>query len=114
MVILLVLFVVMRLQFKIKPYKNPLINELEQREIRSTVVTFFATFFFVHPEIHDWVKQAAFTMIMAAIFYFFVLWLYCFLSFSNHKFLNKLSKFVKVMAFVPNDDQYQKLYKDFV
>eukprot|EP00347_Sterkiella_histriomuscorum_P014067 403362285 len=114
MIILLVLVIQLRLQQRIQPYKSSIINELEKRELQATIVTFYAALFFVHNEIEDNIKTVVFGVIIAAIAYFIILWIYCFLQFSNYKFLNKLGKFIRFMTFLPSNTQQIHDYKIFV
>ena len=50
---LLFLSVFMRIQSKLDPYKNPVINALESREILTTIITFYGALYFVSEEISD-------------------------------------------------------------
>ena len=50
---LLFLSVFMRIQKKLEPYKNPVINALESREILTTIITFYGALYFVSEEISD-------------------------------------------------------------
>ena len=70
---LFILALFLRLQTKMRPYKNELINDLEQRENMTSIVTFFGALFFVNAEVSDNVQLIIFFVILAANIWFFLL-----------------------------------------
>ncbi|CDW74145.1 UNKNOWN [Stylonychia lemnae] len=76
MVSLLVLIYIHRLQIRLQPYKNPLINELEKREMICNLVTFYGSLIFVNIEFSDWIKLLSLTIIIVFNLWFILLWMY--------------------------------------
>lgn len=84
---LMILFIFLRMQVKLQPYKKPLINELEHREFMTTIGTFFGALFFVNKEISSEVTMIVFLAILLINVWFLLLWLYCFTSTFRHPYL---------------------------
>ncbi|CDW73872.1 UNKNOWN [Stylonychia lemnae] len=61
---LIVLTGFLRLQGQLQPYKNPVFNILEEREILTSIVTFFGALFFVSSEISDIIQLVVFIAIL--------------------------------------------------
>lgn len=89
---LLILTVLMRIQYRLKPYKNPIFNLLEQREQLASVVTFFGALFFINTDISLQVQMTAFILIMLFNFWFIFTLFMCFLMTLKYEIAAKIAK----------------------
>eukprot|EP00347_Sterkiella_histriomuscorum_P005452 403356564 len=92
---LAVLICFQRVQQRLQPYNNPVINILEQREYTTSIVTFFGALFFVSKEISDVIQLFAFIGILAANIWFILLWGYCFTNTLNFKFTQVIASLLQ-------------------
>eukprot|EP00347_Sterkiella_histriomuscorum_P018648 403344713 len=92
---LAVLICFQRVQQRLQPYNNPVINILESREYNTSIVTFFGALFFVSREISDVIQLFAFIGILAANIWFILLWGYCFTNTLNFKFTQVIAKILQ-------------------
>ncbi|CDW83870.1 UNKNOWN [Stylonychia lemnae] len=88
---LIVLAAYLSLQEKLNPYKNPVFNNLERRELITSLITFFGALFFVSSEISDLIQLVVFIVIVLANFWFILLAVYCLLSTIKYPITRKLS-----------------------
>eukprot|EP00347_Sterkiella_histriomuscorum_P018797 403344138 len=101
LVTLLVLIIILGIQNRITPYKNPLINTLEKREIQCSIVTFFGALYFLSEDLSPFIKIVVFLVIILYIIWFFVLWLYCLLYCQKSPFLRKIAQFIRCLTLLP-------------
>eukprot|EP00347_Sterkiella_histriomuscorum_P023122 403335861 len=92
---LLTLSIFLRIQSNIQPYKNPVINQLESREIMTSLITFFGALYFVNYEISDTIQLLVFIIIVLVNCWFLALCGYCMLSTINLKFAKIISKLLR-------------------
>eukprot|EP00347_Sterkiella_histriomuscorum_P002746 403366963 len=92
---IITLSIFMRIQSNIKPYKNPVINQLEQREMMTSFVTFFGALYFVNYEISDTIQLLVFIIIVLVNFWFLALFGYCMLSTINMKYAKIISRILR-------------------
>eukprot|EP00347_Sterkiella_histriomuscorum_P000456 403375796 len=64
MLSLLVLGIIYRLQVRLQPYEQKKINELEKLEMKTNLITFYGSLFFVNDEIQSWMKAVIFILII--------------------------------------------------
>ncbi|CDW77569.1 UNKNOWN [Stylonychia lemnae] len=103
MVSFIVLSTIYRIQMRLKPYQNPLINELEQREMLTTLVTFFGSLFFINSEFADWNRYATLSIIIAFNVWFFTLFIYAFSSQFKLEMMLTVAKIFRHLALVNED-----------
>ena len=60
----------------VKPYKDPVLNVLEERENTVQIITFFFSLFFVNKEFSDQIQMIAFVLVISANLWFLILWIY--------------------------------------
>ncbi|CDW73478.1 UNKNOWN [Stylonychia lemnae] len=95
MFMILFSFLSQRFQQRIKPYQNPLYNELEYREMLSTSITFFATLFFVNEEIEYGVQVIFMSLIIISNLWFISFFILCILRQVKLKFIQKFLNVLK-------------------
>ena len=76
MISLLVLGIIYRLQVKVEPYRNSMMNELEKREMVASLICFYGSLFFLNIEIQDPVRLITLSIIILTIVWFLTFWLY--------------------------------------
>eukprot|EP00347_Sterkiella_histriomuscorum_P004272 403361082 len=101
---LMIIIMLYALLVKLKPYKNPLINTLEQREFQCSIVTFFGALFFLSEDIEPIIKICVFVVIILFISWFLILWLYCILYCQKSPFLRKTAKFIRIMTLLSQSE----------
>ncbi|CDW86055.1 UNKNOWN [Stylonychia lemnae] len=89
---LLVLTGFKRIQKRLKPYKNPLYNNLEEREMQILIVTFFGALFFISDVISETIQLIVFILIVLANVWFIALCLYCIFTNVKHDFFQRITK----------------------
>ncbi|CDW88778.1 UNKNOWN [Stylonychia lemnae] len=105
LVTLMVLCIMYRIQIRNQPYKNQLINILEQREIQCSIVTFFGSLFFVSNELDNLGKRIVFIVIIVFVIWFMILWLYCFLYTQQYWILRKIAKYLRYLTLLPLQEE---------
>ena len=68
----------LRLQKALRPYKQELINDLEQKEILTSAITLYGAILFVQEEAFEAFNLVAFVFIVLANLWFFSMWFYAF------------------------------------
>lgn len=95
---LAVLVLFLRIQENIEPYKNPVINKLEQREYFTSILTFFGALFFVSSDISATIQLIAFIFIIIANLWFIILWVYALTSTIKNKVTQKVAVYLRKMV----------------
>eukprot|EP00347_Sterkiella_histriomuscorum_P004896 403358673 len=108
---LAVLICFQRVQQRLQPYNNPVINILEQREYTTSIVTFFGALFFVSKEISDIIQLFAFIGILAANIWFILLWGYCFTNTLNFKFTQFIASLLQRFVISQELKQFELEYQ---
>ena len=65
---------------RLRPYEKSLINELEQREMITNLVTFYGSLFFINSEFASWNRYTTMIIIIAFNVWFLALFVYIFLN----------------------------------
>ncbi|CDW76658.1 UNKNOWN [Stylonychia lemnae] len=81
-----------RIQKNLKPYKNPLFNNLEEREMMIQIITFFGALFFISDEISDSIQLVVFIIIVLANGWFIALCIYCIVTNVKYHFFQRVSQ----------------------
>eukprot|EP00347_Sterkiella_histriomuscorum_P012735 403367418 len=109
---LLTLSIFMRIQSNIQPYKNPVLNQLEKREIMTSIITFFGALYFVNQEISDTIQSIAFSMIVLVNIWFLALCGYCIFSTTNFRITKIISRYLRKIIMsedlVAQEQQYKR------
>ena len=100
MVGLLFLCILYRIEFKILPYRSPLLNYLEQREYFTSLTTFFGSLFFVNTEFSEPVQLFVIVFILLCNCWFMSLWLYLALNQWKWRVAQKLALLFQYLSLI--------------
>ncbi|CDW78813.1 UNKNOWN [Stylonychia lemnae] len=95
MVGLLFLGGIYRLQERYQPYENPMINELEKREMISIFISFYFSLYFLNKEFQKWAQLSALVIIIMFNAWFMILWFYLVLIQFKYTFTYKLANKIR-------------------
>ncbi|CDW82482.1 UNKNOWN [Stylonychia lemnae] len=84
-----------RLQDRYKPYENPMINELEKREMISVFISFYFSLYFLNNEFQAWSQLSALAIIIMFNAWFMVLWFYLVLIQFKYNLTYKLANKIR-------------------
>lgn len=88
-----VLFIHLKLQEKMKPYKRQIYNTVEYREAVSSMLSLYGGMLFIREDVASGTKMVVVIFLLFINIYFFALWAYLFLTAletTKFKFLSKL------------------------
>jgi hypothetical protein len=88
------LVILHRLQIKLRPYQKHMVNELEQKEIVTSMITLYGATLFLQEDVYQGFKIMASAVIIVLNVYFYLFWFYCVLKGYEEKY-----KFVKKATF---------------
>ena len=97
-VIIFIFVLLMRTNQRIQPYKNPVVNILEEREFMCSISTFYAALLFMEEKITDTEKMLAFLIVLFIYFRFGLLWMYLFLRNVRKPFTLKIAACIQRVA----------------
>ena len=111
MLCLMLLFITLRLQTQLNPYKNDLINILERREILTSLATYFGALYYVSDEISEEIKLIIMIAMLLINMWFFTYMIHLYLDSSKYRFIQRISKLFKLLSLfgLTNDDSKTKL-----